>query len=87
MFLIAWCYHDTMDYQDNEFGLRQLLGELERIQGTFPPVYRSRGLLIGYDKRGRITVLAASKDEPMPGTWLNRALKALGRQMALPVRR
>lgn len=75
-----------MDYQDNENGLRQLLGELEYIHGTNPPVYRSRGMLIGYDRLGRIRVLATGKNEQVRSTWLDRALKVLGRQVALPVR-
>ena len=75
-----------MDYQDNENGLRQLLGELEYIHGTNPPVYRSREMLIGYDKVGRIRVLAGGKNEQAQSTWLDRALKALSRQVALPVR-
>jgi hypothetical protein len=43
-------------------------------------------MLIGYDRLGRIRVLAAGKNEPVPPTWLDRALKVLGRQVTLPVR-
>ncbi len=52
-----------MTYQDNEEGLVQLLQEVEYVPGTFPPVYRLGGVLIGYDKLEKIKVIAAGNKE------------------------
>jgi hypothetical protein len=67
----------VMDYGENERGLKQLLGKLEYIQGTYPPVYRFGSFLIGYDKQGRLKILAVVRDEPVPAKWLGRAWQAL----------
>lgn len=67
-----------MTYQNNEEGLVQLLQEVEYVPGTFPPVYRLGGVLIGYDKLEKLRVLAAANKKS--AQTKNRQVRLLRRR-------
>jgi hypothetical protein len=61
------------NYEENERALKELFQEVKSVPGTFPPVYTFGDMIIGYDRRGQIRVMASIKTEP-PGAngWLKR---------------
>lgn len=60
-------------YEENERALKELFHDVKSVPGTFPPVYTFGDMIIGYDRRGQIRVMASTKTEPSgENGWLKR---------------
>jgi hypothetical protein len=68
----------------NSNELEKLVRQLTPVPGTYPPVYMLGSVLIGYDRREQIKVLAGTVSQPVETkqNWLGRVFTSVGRLSA-----
>ena len=62
-----------VNYEENERALKELFQDVKSVPDTLPPVYICGEIIISYDRRGKIRVIASTKSEqPSEDGWFKR---------------